>query len=702
MKLKNTQALRKKRDQVLDRAMNVRTSEDELRKWDRQAIVNSLKNELGPAEGLWQEIAKNVEKDLKKMGVETITALLIRELVCVELLKRGMEKEYKKYQHLGVPIWDVGNIIFTHNEAASSNNPHTPENTNVSLGGSIKKDYALSRVYSGLVAEAHLKGDIHLHKLDFPDRPYCCGQSPEYVKKYGLIPPASFSVAKPARHPDVLILQMIKFACMLQVHFSGAIGWEAVNMILAPFLVGLSDKRLDDLAQLMIFEFNNQSVAKGSQPVFSDINLYWEVPDHYQKTPAIGPGGKRTGKTYGDYEQEAQRFLLALFREYLKGDGAERPFFWPKPNFHMTERFWQTKGHEEFLELASQLAAEKGNTEFFFDRGSSVRISQCCRLSFKLDEQDLKETKKPELMRHSATSWVTINLPRIAYESDHNDKKLFSLLKKRMDLAARAHVQKRRFIKKLLDLGKDGPLAALCAQKPNDSHPYYRFDRSVELTTIYGVNEMIQYHLGAQLHESDEALKLGLKVVSFMHLYAREQSKRLGIRICTEQTPAEGTAYRLAKLDLQWLADKASQVVKGNFKTGAVYYTNSSQLNNSLNIDPTERIYKEGLFHPLIDAGAMTHIWIGEQKPSAKSIANFVKKTFFNTQNELIAFSPEFTLCVKCKKTARGLQEKCPFCGAKDIDHVTRVSGFFSLTSRWNKGKIQELKDRYRNEGRFE
>jgi ribonucleoside-triphosphate reductase len=602
---------------------------------------------------------------------------------------------------LGLPIADVANIIFTHNEAVSSNNPHTPETTNMSIAGSVKKDFALAEIYSREVGQAHLKGEIHLHKLDFPDRPYCCGNNLEYIKKYGLNIASSLSGAHPARHAHVLILHMIKFAAMLQIHFSGAIGWEAVNVFLAPYLVGLSEKELYDLAQLLVYEFNTQNVAKGGQPIFSDINLYWEVPAHYRQTPAIGPGGQYTGKTYAAYEAEAQRFLTQLMRVYLAGDGSGRPFFWPKPNLHLTEKFWQAPGHEEFLVLACQVAAKMGNTEFFFDRGATARISQCCRLSFKLDKKDLEETKKPELMRHSATSWVTVNLPRIAYEANHDDAKLFSLLKKRMDLAAKAHVQKRRFIRRLLDLGTAGPLSALCTRQADEPDPYYRFDRSVELTTIYGVNEMVQYHLGQQLHESDEALKFGLKIVSFMHLYAQQQSKKLGMRLCTEQTPAEGTSYRLARLDLQWFFNQAKQVVKGNLKTESVYYTNSSQLNNSVALDPIERIKKEGLFHPLIDAGAMTHLWLGEQQPSAKSLANFVEKVFRETQCELVAFSPEFTLCGDCRQTSRGLKDNCLHCGSANVDHMTRVSGFFSLTSRWNKGKTQELKDRYRNEGQF-
>ncbi len=694
-------SMRKKRDEVLDRAIGVERSDETLGEWDRNAIIISLKKELGSQNGLIEDVAEVVEKQIFRMELSKVTSHLVRELVCVELLRRGREDLYQKYHRIGIPVYVLNNIIMAHNEAVSSNNPHTPETTNMTIAGSVKKDYALSEVYSKEIAEAHLKGQIHLHKLDFPDRPYCCGNSLEYIKKYGLNAATSLAFTKPAKHAEVLVLHMIKFSGMLQIHFSGAIGWEAVNIFLAPYLVGMSDKELYDIAQTLVYEFNNQNVAKGGQAVFSDINLYWEVPDHYRNTPAIGPGGKFTGKTYADYEKESQAFLTQLMKVYLKGDASGRPFFWPKPDFHMTERFWQTSGHEEFLELAAEVAAERGNTEFFFDRGSEARISQCCRLSFKLDKKDLEETKKPWLMRHSATSWVTVNLPRIAYEAKHNDKKLFSLLKKRMDLAGKAHLQKRRFIKRLLDLGLAGPLAALCTRQPDDPYPYYRFDRSVELTTIYGVNEMVKYHLGQEMHESDEALKFGLKVVAFMNTYTKEQAKKLGIRICTEQTPAEGTSYRLAKLDLQWFPKETAQVVQGNQKTGAIYYTNSSQLNTSKPIDPFERVYKEGLFHPMIDAGAMTHIWLGEQRPSAKSIANFVEKTFKETTCELVAFSPEFTLCSDCRATIRGLKDKCSVCGSRKVDHATRVSGFFSLTSRWNKGKMQELKERYRNDKKF-
>jgi anaerobic ribonucleoside-triphosphate reductase len=73
-----------------------------------------------------------------------------------------------------------------------------------------------------------------------------------------------------------------------------------------------------------------------------------------------------------------------------------------------------------------------------------------------------------------------------------------------------------------------------------------------------------------------------------------------------------------------------------------------------------------------------------------------VIKTFKHTQNSQIAFSPEFTTCNDCGKTTRGLRSNCPACNSANVEGITRITGYFSKVSGWNKGKLGELKDRYR------
>ncbi|MDH7508050.1 MAG: anaerobic ribonucleoside-triphosphate reductase [Methanomassiliicoccales archaeon] len=672
----------------------VRTSDEEIKKWDRSKIYEALIRETTISEDAASIVAREVEKLILSLDLDVITAPLIRELTNAKLVEYGLAKIRKQHTRLGVPLYDTRQIIMNPNKE-NANVPHGPEATNLTLAERIKKEFALLEVFSQELADAHMRGDIHLHDLGMIDRPYCSGQSIEYVKKFGLNLPNAISIAKPAKHPEVLIEQIIKFSAALQGHFAGAIGWDAVNIFLAPYLENVDDVRMKQLAQILIFEFAQQAVARGGQSIFSDLNLYWEIPNHFVGVPAIGPKGEFTGQNYEDYIEESQRFVSALFDVYLEGDALGRPFFFPKPNVHMTEKFFSTDGHEEFLQKISHVASEKGNTYFVFDRGNTAKISECCRLAFKLDKNDLEDAKMPWKMRYSAMQNVTINLPRIAYEAHQDDEKLFEILRERVELVAQAHLQKKEFITKLLKMGKHGPLALLTMNL--DGEPYFRLEKASYLVGMVGLNEMVQYHTGEQMHESKDALRFGLKVIAAMKTEADRLGAEYGIRMPLEQTPAESTAYRFARLDMKYYPLQAPTVIRGNKSTGEIYYTNSTYLNVGAPVSAIERVRTEGLFHPLIEAGALTHVWLGEHKPPAESIASFVRKTFENSQNAQIAFSPEFTSCLSCGKTSRGLRSTCPYCSSPDVEGITRVTGFFSKTSSWNKGKIGELKDRVRN-----
>jgi ribonucleoside-triphosphate reductase len=679
-------------------ALFVRTSSETLSDWNRQRIVDALLRETNIDRDSAERISREVEEQIFSSKISLITAPLVRELVDAKLIEYGLEEARRMHTRLGVPLYDVDQLIL-HPNRENANVPHGPEATNLTLAERIKKEYALLKVFSQEVGDAHMRGDLHLHDLGFVDRPYCSGQSLEYIKKFGLSLPNSLSMAKPAKHPEVLLAHMVKFAAALQSNFAGAIGWDAVNLFFAPYLVGLSDREVHQLAQMLIYEFSQQAVARGGQAIFTDINLYWEVPKHFEKVEAIGPGGQFTGKTYAEYAPEAQRFVWALFDVYRDGDAVGRPFFFPKPLVHITEKFFQTPGHMEFLHHICDIAAEKGNTYFVFDRGNTAKISECCRLSFKLEQSDLEDAKQPWRMRYCALQNVTLNLPRLAYQSGGNDPKLFAKIQEIFGKAVQAHLEKRRFLERLLALGDSGPLALLTMNR--DGAPYLRMHRVTNLIGMVGLNEMVQIHKGQQLHEADEALRFGLKTIAYLKLLCDKMSQKHNMRFVLEQTPAESTAYRFAKLDLREFSPRSGHVVKGDISRGEIYYSNSTYLNVGNVMNPIDRAYKEGLFHPLIEAGALTHIWMGEARPSKESLANFVMKVFRNTENEQIAFSPEFTTCTDCGRTARGLNETCIYCGSRHTEGITRITGYFTRVSSWNKGKVGELKDRYRNAGYF-
>jgi ribonucleoside-triphosphate reductase len=213
---------------------------------------------------------------------------------------------------------------------------------------------------------------------------------------------------------------------------------------------------------------------------------------------------------------------------------------------------------------------------------------------------------------------------------------------------------------------------------------------------MVGLNELVQIHTGEEMHESKQALKFGLKVMAHMKLLTDKMQRQEGFKIVLEQTPAESTSYRFARLDLRYFSPSSGRVVKGDIASGEVYYTNSTHINVRYPMNPIERVTNEGIFHPLIEAGSISHVWLGESQPHKEALSDFVIKTFRHTTNDQIAFSPEFTTCNKCHRTGRGLDDTCSYCGSPDVDGITRITGYFTKVSSWNKGKLGELKDRHR------
>jgi anaerobic ribonucleoside-triphosphate reductase len=681
--------------EATDYALFVRTSDDDFVSWDRQRIIDALQNETGIESKVAEKLAEETEETILNSNVHLISSSLIREIVNVKLIEHGMEHSRLRHTRLGVPLYDAERIILYANRE-NANIPHNPEATNMTIAETVKKQYMLSEVFSRDVSDAHIRGDIHLHDLGFGDRPYCSGQSLEYVKKYGLNLPNALSIAQPAKHADTLLAHMVKFSAALQGHFAGAIGWDAVNIFFAPFLTEMNDREMHQLAQMLIFEYSQQSVARGGQAIFSDLNLYWEIPKHFRNVDAIGPGGKYTGKKYGEYVREAQNFAWALFDVYMHGDGIGRPFFFPKPLVHITEDFFKTPRWEDFLNHIADVSSKRGNTYYVFDRGETAKISECCRLSFKLEASDLADAHTPWKMRYTALQNVTLNLPRAAYFAEHDEATLFRKLDELLNFAVKAHIQKKDFIERIIALKGEGPLALLTMER--DGEPYLRLYRATYLIGLLGLNELVQYHTGKEMHEDVEALRFGLKVLAYLYLRIKELSNTHNLRLVMEQTPAESAAHRLARLDLEHFPTEAQNIIKGNIEDSSIYYTNSTYLNVGVSIDAIDRVKIEGKFHDLIEAGALTHVWLGESQPPKESIANFVIKTFQNTRNAQIAFSPEFTTCNNCFKTSRGLNTRCPYCDSENIDHITRVTGYFTKVSGWNKGKKAELKDRYRSD----
>jgi len=683
--------------ETTDITLFVRTSGEEAVRWNRRRIVEALIREAGIDERTAEAISREVEKQIVSSGISLLTTALIRELVDAKLIERGLEQARRLHARLGFPLYDVRQLIF-HRNKENANVPHAPEGTSLALVEGIKREYALHDVFSREVGDAHVSGDLHLHGLGYIDRPYSAFQSLEYLKRFGLKLPHSVTVAGPARHAEVLLAHMVRFGASLQGHFAGVIGWDAVNLSFAPYLTGMGEREVEQFAQMLVYEFSQLTSSRGGQAIFTDIHLYWEVPAYLAGMPAVGPGGKPTGRTFGEYGEEVRRFARALMAVYRAGDAEGKPFVFPRPIVHVTDAFFRTAGHEAFLAEACGVASAKGNPCFVLDRERGVRISPCGGPGF--DGEGPGSGIDPWKRRCASIQNVTINLPRLGYRcAGDGDDKLLSLLGEVTGLAAKAHLQKREFIENLLSLGEAGPLAMLAMQ--NDGAPYLRTADTACLIGLTGLDELVRIRRGKSLHESEEALDYGLEIVGRL----REEANRLGgmsgMRFVLEQTPAETTAYRFARLDLKHFSPLSGRYVRGDLARGEIYYTNSSHLPPAAIVDPATRIRIEGRFHPLFRAGAVTHIELGEAEPPAALLADLIVRAFRETQNNQIVFSPEFTCCDRCGGVMRGRLEKCSRCGSAEVDGLARITQYFSRVSGWNRGKRAELRDRNRNRDAF-
>ncbi|MBN1615138.1 MAG: anaerobic ribonucleoside-triphosphate reductase [Deltaproteobacteria bacterium] len=675
--------------ETTDLTLFVRTSDEDSARWNRQRIVDALIRETDIDVETAETISREVEKQIISSGISLLTTPLIRELVNAKLIERGLEQERRKHAPLGFPIYDVRQLIL-HENKENASVPHGPEGTNLILAEGIKREFAIHEVFSPAVVDAHIGGDFHLHGLGYIDRPYSLSHSLEFLKRFGLDLPLALTAARPAKHAEVLLAHMVRFGAILQGHFAGAISWDAVNYLFAPYTVDMNDREVGQLAQMLVYEFSQMTSARGGQAIFTNIHIYWEVPALLNNVMAIGPQGRDTGKPYQEYAPQAQRLARAIFEVFSEGDAAGLPFVFPRPIVHISEDFYRTPGHEEFLDLVCRVASEKGNPSFAFDRPDGTRMP------YSFDETiERSKSEAYVTQRCASIQNVSLNLPRLGYKSQGNEKRLFAELSETLALMAEAHAQKRVFLEKLLSYGETSPLAMLIMNR--DGYPYLRMDRSAYLMGMVGLNELIEIVKGKQMHQSDEALSFGLKVVAFMRDEVRTLARRHKMRLMLEQTLAETTSYRFARLDLKQFSPESGRYVRGNIARGEIYYTNSTHMNVSAPLDPLKRVLIEGRFHSLIGGGVMTQLWLGEEKPPADRLAAFTRRVLQETANRQIAFSPDFTACSDCGRTVRGLAEGCPFCGSNNVEGIARITQYFSKVSGWNQGKLAELRDRYRN-----
>ena len=402
--------------------------------------------------------------------------------------------------------------------------------------------------------------------------------------------------------------------------------------------------------------------------------------------------------TYGEYQEEARQFAVALIEVWAQGDRNGRVFEFPKCDFHVSDETFEDPKQYDIFMRACELASKNGSTYFIFDR-DEVTLSACCRLRTTIE--DSRMLQHPESMRFCGFQNVTINIPQAAYRASRAGNGDFdglcAELDRTMELAAQAHLEKRESVARMIS-APGQPLYQI-GQDACDGVPYVDLDTCTYIIGLIGVNDTVKFLMGEQLHESEAAMALGLRIAAHMYVKAKKLSRKYKLKFSLEESPAESAARRLAKTDLVYFNKEAADTVKGD-NEDVVYYTNSVHLAADAEVSLVDRVRQQSKFHSMIESGAIVHAFVGEEEPSAASIAKLVEEVFCRTQCAQLTISPEFTYCSTCDYTGRGLQETCPECGSEKVTGETRVVGYFSKIQNWNKSKrYGELVARHR--GRY-
>jgi ribonucleoside-triphosphate reductase len=670
----------------------VRRSDEDVALFDSHRIVETLVREVSLDRERARQIAAEVKGFIERVGLRTLSSSLIRGLVDAKLLEYGLEDAYKAHVRLGVPVYDVDRLLHDSRRADVSQ-PHGPEGTSLALAEAVKREYAVQAVLSEPVANAHLVGDIHIQDLGAIDRPYALTSSIDFVKRHGIALPQGFASAAPARRPEVLVAHLVKFSAALQGYVSGPIAWDSLNFGLAPYVEGLSDRDLSQLAEMLLFELSAPAIARGGQPIVCDVHLDWDAPSYMADRPAIGPGGEPLARTYGDYTETAHRVLRALLEAYLAGDARGRPFVTPRAVFHITARFNEHGGYRSALDLASRVATERGGLTIAFDRDEAASFFA----RYGIAGPRAVERTDSAGWRSASLAVVALNLPRVGYLAAGDQVRVFEELTRLMEAAAQAHLEKRVFLEKLLAQGELGPLSLIAMNA--GGAPFLKLSWTTHLICPVGLNELARAVLGSELHQDPGAHDFAVRVVGHLRREADRLSNKHKARFVLSETCAAATAHRLARLDLRFFGKSAADIVHASDPDGAdASYTPGLRLSARADIPTIERLRAEGELHGPGVMNAGTEIWFSGDLPTPEHVAILVSQAFYQTSVGAISIAPEFTLCQTCGAASRGIVDACPSCASRRVDGYALSGDRYSLVSGWDGGLRAELAARHRGE----
>ena len=647
----------------------VKRRDGKIVKFDQNRITEAIWSAAQAVGGQDREQANILSDEVVSVLEEKFTHKIpsveeIQDVVEKVLVENGHAKtakayilyreQRKKVRDMKEMLLNVGSVV---NGYAKREDWRVRENANMGfsfsgltwhVAGSVMAYYALNYVYPKEIARAHIEADYHLHDLSASIAGYCAGWSLRQLLLEGYNGVPGRVESGPPKHLRTVLGQMMNFLGTLQHEWAGAQAFSSFDTYLAPFVRsdGLNYKQVKQMIQEFVFNLNVGS-RWGCQTPFTNITLDWRVPEDLKNDPVVV--GKLQKNVYGDYQTEMDMINKALIEVMIEGDKNGRVFTFPIPTYNITKDFdWGSENSNLLFQMTGKYGLP------YFQNFVNSHLSpgdvraMCCRLQLNLKELRRKTGGLFGFGESTGSlGVVTINMPKIGYLSK-DESMFFERLERIMTLAKNSLEIKRKIVNRNLERGL----------LPYTQRYLGHLNHHFSTIGLIGMNEACLNFFGKNI-ATKEGRAFAIKVLNFMRNKLVEFQKETGHIFNLEATPAEGTSYRLARIDKK---NYPNIITSGK---EVPYYTNSTQLPVDYTDDMFEALKHQNNLQVLYTGGTVFHGFVGEKIDGGEAVALLVKRIAHNFQLPYFTISPTFSIC-PVHGYISGEHFQCPFPHSKE------------------------------------
>lgn len=540
------------------------------------------------------------------------------------------------------------------------------------------------RMLPGIVAKAHLRGDIHWHDLDYsPVTPEtnCCLIDFDEMFKHGFkIGNAWVSSPRSIQTATAQMSQIIANVASLQY---GGCSANRIDQLLEPYAKLNYEKHMKDAEEWIVPEKREEFAREKTKKDIYDAMqaLEYEINTLYSSQGQTPFTTINFGLGTSWIAREIQKAILKI---RIKGLGKEhRTAIFPKLTFTI-KRGLNLDPEDPNYDI-KQLALECSTKRMYpdllmYDKikelTGSFKTPMGCR-SFLQGWTD-PETGKEVNSGRMNLGVVTVNLPRIALEA-HGDKQLFwEIFQEKMNICKIALDYRIKRTKEAKP--ENAPLLYMYGafgkrlKKTDSVDEVFRNSRATVSLGYIGLYEVCTTFYGSNWEHNKEAHDFAIAITKAMHDLCAEWEKEEGYHFSLYSTPAESLTDTFCQDDLKKFG-RVEDV------TDKEYYTNSFHYDVRKHPTPFEKLSFEEAF-PKYAAGGFIHYC---EYPNLRQNPKALEAVWDWAYDHVgyLGTNTSIDQCFKCgfkgefEATARGF--KCPQCGNHDpatCDVVKRTCGY--------------------------